>query len=216
VCSPLEAERWTYERCDPDGLLFVGRFDRAKGADILLEAFGRVLRVRPSARLIIVGADTGIADEYGRRVHAPEYIARLLPARWMAERIEVLGIRTPQEIIELRRRSCISVVASRYESFSMVTLEAMAAGAPVIAPNVGGISEIIEHEHNGLLFRPEDAANLAATILQLMSNPAMARTLGQQAARNAVMNYSPAGIARHTLTFHQEVIERSRYKAQMR
>jgi glycosyltransferase involved in cell wall biosynthesis len=207
VTPVVETERWRYERCDPNRLLFVGRFDRAKGADILIDAFARVLARRPTARVTIVGADTGVVDDGGTRTHAAEYIARALPETWMASRVELLGLQTPAQILAIRRACFACIVASRYESFSMVTLEAMAAGCPVIAPNVGGVPEIIRHERNGLLFKPANATDLADMILRLMQSPAMARALGEQGARDAVMDYDPVGVAGRTLEFYRQVIE---------
>lgn len=200
------SRRWNIRQCDPDRLLFVGRFDLGKGADVLLEAFGRVLRERPSARLTLVGQDHGISDEHGVMVKAEAYINRRFSDPFPRSRIERVGLQSPDELLALRRQSFVCVVASRYESFSMVTLEAMAAGCPVVATRVGGVPEIVHHRRNGLLVRPGHPGELADAILRLMSRPAMAETLGEQAARDAAEGYSPGCIARQTMDLYQEIL----------
>jgi glycosyltransferase involved in cell wall biosynthesis len=248
--------QWSRRTCEPAHLLFVGRFDRAKGVDVLLGAFGRVLREYPDARLTIVGADSGMRDpecppdgafvraastserefegvgEQGSlggasgvetrpdatpartaptaaRLSAPDYIARVFPEPRMRSRVEWLGMCSTERIAELRRIANVAVVASRYESFSMVTLEAMAAGMPVVAPNVGGIPELIKDGRNGLLFRAGDDAELADRIMQFLQQPGTAEAVGRQAAEDAAGDYSPVTIARRTLEFHREVIDRA-------
>jgi glycosyltransferase involved in cell wall biosynthesis len=202
-----DALRWTLSGCDQSRLLFVGRFDRGKGADILLDAFARVVREDPRARLTLVGRDHGIADANGTLVGVQDYIRKAFPEPAVQSRIEWLGLRSADELIELRRRSFACVVASRYESFSMVTLEAMASGCPIVAPNVGGVPELVRHERNGLLFRSGDPGDLARTLLRLMHRLDMAQSLGEQAVRDATAQFNPACIARRTLNLYREVLQ---------
>src|SRR5262249_34216264 len=60
------ADRWRSEECEPATVLFTGRFDRHKGGDLIIEAFGRVLHAIPDARLRFVGPDRGLVDDAGR------------------------------------------------------------------------------------------------------------------------------------------------------
>lgn len=200
--------RWSVHTCRPGQILFVGRFDRAKGADVLLDAFLRVLRTEPTAKLVMVGGDAGLCTPVGGLMHAEAYIDRVIP-RELADRVVWLGPRSPEELPELRRQSNVCVTSSRYESFSLVTLEAMASGCPVVAPAVGGIPEIVRHEHNGLLYRRGDAAEMARHVVRILRDRQLARTLGEQALVDSEREYSPAVIARQTLEFHAEVIGRS-------
>ncbi len=206
-----ESRQWSLEACDRHALLFVGRCDGAKGADLLLDAFACVLREQPAARLTMVGSEPG-SLEYrdGSRLSARAYLERVLPDASLRSRVEWRGVCSAEEIAHLRKQAYMCVVASRYESFSMVTLEAMAGGCPLVAPRVGGIPELIRDGHNGKLFHPGSAADLAEAIIQLMNQPSMAQALGRQAAEDAVRNYSPTEIARRTLEYHGEIIAQQR------
>ena len=76
------ADRWRLEGCDPRQVLFIGRFDRHKGGDLMIEAFGRVLRQVPDARLCFVGPDRGLTDPQGRRWNIEDFLGDRLPGRW--------------------------------------------------------------------------------------------------------------------------------------
>lgn len=203
-------DRWTPATCDSGRILFVGRFDRHKGGDLIIRAFARVLQSRPRTRLTFVGPDRGCIDDDGRVWSLPEFVERHLPEPWMQGQFDWLGVRSPAEIAALRRVCFVSVLASRYECFPMAALEAMAAGCPVVAPNVGGIGEMIRHERNGLLFRPGDAEDLAARVLTLMNQPAMAESLGKQALHDAAEQYDPGLLAQRTLAFYSDVLDRAK------
>lgn len=202
----VSSERhWSLAKCDPSRLLFVGRFDRHKGGDVVIDAFRRVAQRLPQVRLWFVGQEEGLTDEHGRNWALAEYIAERAPD--VAERIDCLGRQPNSSLAELRRKAFVTIVASRYETFGIVVLEAMAHGCPLAATRTGGIGEIIEDGVNGVLARPGDPDDLAATILRLFGAPELAATLGRRAAEDAV-RYHPDAIAHETALFHQSVIDR--------
>lgn len=206
IKSVPDSQRWDFNRCDPNRFLFVGRFDKGKGADILLDAFRQLLQQNPAARLTLVGLDHGITDDRGNLIRAEQYLDRLFPEPSHRAHVEWLGLQSPDELQALRRQSFACVLASRYESFSMVTLEAMACGCPIIAPNVGGIPELIRHEHNGILFQPGNAVELAQAMLSLMHRPAVAQALAAQANLDSLTRHDPAHVARQTVEFYRDVL----------
>jgi glycosyltransferase involved in cell wall biosynthesis len=212
VPNPVEPvgrdQQWSPTTCDPNRLLFVGRFDRHKGADVLIKSFAQVLRQRPQTKLTFVGPDPGLLDDTRRAWTLPQFVQQHLPEPWMQAQFEWLGPRSRSEVLTLRRAAFATVVSSRYETFSLTTLEAMAAGCPLVAADVGGIHEIVHHERNGLLFRAGDAEDLAKKLLLMMGHRGMAESLGRQAAVHTSENYSPVEIARRTLAFYREVLER--------
>jgi glycosyltransferase involved in cell wall biosynthesis len=197
------AKRWQLEACEPDHILFVGRFDRHKGGDLMLEAFREVLRKRPAALLTFVGPDHGLIDDRGHRWSLMEYIAARFPQQTDLARIRVLGSVLPSEIETLRRQAAVTVVASRYEIFGYTALEALAFGSPLVAPEVGGISEFVRHGVTGTLFRSGDAGALASALTDLLSDPPRAARLGAEAARDAEERFGARAIAAATLAFYE-------------
>jgi glycogen synthase len=77
----------------------------------------------------------------------------------------------------------ILVVPSRYEPFGMVILEGMLHGLAIVAADVGGPAEILEHGRTGLLFPPRDVMALSSALQRLLKNPEERNALGRAAAR---------------------------------
>ncbi|MFH1111382.1 MAG: glycosyltransferase family 4 protein [Planctomycetota bacterium] len=209
IAPVAEAKRWSAAQCDPESILFVGRFDRCKGADTMVGAFGRVGAIHPSSRLTLVGPDRGLVDEGGWTWSAEAYLADRLGDASVRSRVVWLGAQPPSRIVELRRRCFVTVVCSRYENFPMTALEAMAFGSPLIASRVGGLPEMIQDGRNGLLCLPDDPRDLAEKILTLLGDPALAARLGRQACIDAEERYHPRAITERMLDFYRGVIERA-------
>jgi glycosyltransferase involved in cell wall biosynthesis len=205
-CSVLPAEHWRQEECNPNQVLFVGRFDRHKGGDLVIEAFGRVLREVPRAQLIFAGPDRGYTDSDGRSWRLEEFVRDRLPGALESGQVSLLG-RTPfSALAVLRRRALVTIVCSRYENAPRVLIEAMSLGCPIVAARVGGIPELLEDGQDGLLHRAEDADDLAARILSLLNNPARAAELGRSAAAACERRFDPEIIARQTMAFYRRLI----------
>ena len=186
---------------------FVGRFDRVKGGDVVIDAFRRIAQRFPQVRLWFVGPTDELQDEQGRRWTAQEYIAERAPD--VAGRIDSGLVDCPNSALaELRRKAFVTIVASRYETFGIVVLEAMAYGCPLAATRTGGIPEIIEDGVNGLSVRPDDSGTILPQLLLVyFEAPEFAAKLGCRAAEDAA-RYHPDVIAHQTALFHQNVLDR--------
>lgn len=180
-------------------LLFVGRFDRIKGGDLVLDAFTRIVAAHPDCRLTFVGPDEGFALPDGSRLHLPEAISRL-PAAVRA-RIEVLGRKSRAEVAALRQQHPITLIASRYETFGVALIEAMAAGSAVVSTRVGGCAEVLRDGETGILVPSEDAEAIADACLRLLADPAQALRLGKAAQADVAARFAPEAIAREVVAF---------------
>jgi glycosyltransferase involved in cell wall biosynthesis len=197
--------RWSLAECDRSRLLFVGRFDRHKGGDVVIDAFRKVSQRFPRIRLCFAGPDDGVTDDQGRNWTLAKYLEERAPD--VAGRIDWLGQQPNSSLAELRRKAFATIVGSRYETFGIVVLEAIAYGCPLAATRTGGIAEIVEDGVNGVLARPGDPDHLASAITRLLEAPEFAAKLGRRAAEDAA-RYNPDAIAYETALFHQRVIDR--------
>lgn len=180
-------------------ILFVGRFDRIKGADVVLNAFTRIAGQHPECRLTFVGPDEGLVQPDGSRLHLAQAIAAL-PAD-VRSRIDVLGRKSRAEVADLRRHHPITLIASRYETFGVALIEAMVAGAAVVSTRVGGCAEILRDGETGLLIPSEDPQAMAEACLRLLRDPALTLRLGQAAQADATARFAPEVIAREVASF---------------
>ena len=198
--------RWRPDRCDPDRVLFVGRFDRHKGGDTIIDAFARLLHDRPTARLTFIGPDRGIVRD-GRSWSLEQYVERRLPGALRDGRVEWLGGRPHGELPEFRRRAAVTVVASRYETFAITVAEAMAAGCPLVSTRAGGAGELFEHGRHGLYVEPDDPDGMCAAIEGMIADPAKAAAMGRDAAEHCSRRFAPEAVADLTVSFYRRVLD---------
>ncbi|HVO35789.1 MAG TPA: glycosyltransferase family 4 protein [Gemmatimonadales bacterium] len=152
-------------------LLFVGRIWEAKGLHTLVEALG-ILRGRGESppRLTIAGPEE-------HREYAAQLRARC-EALGLANRIRWAGALPRDALLPLYEKHGILVFPSVYaEPFGIVQLEAMAAGCAVVGTATGGSAEILERDRNALVFKPDDAVDLAAHLSRLFADPALVQRL---------------------------------------
>jgi len=203
-----EAQRWTPQTRDRHRVLFVGRFDRVKGPDILLSALDRLVERRPDLRLDLVGPDRGL-DEATGTISLANFLQERVSPR-LRERVTVHGSLSPSAIASIRRTAHVTVVPSRFESFSMTALEALAAGCPLVASDAGGIPEVVRDGVSGLLFRSEDTTHLAARIEEIFSSDGLAERLSREAVSDCANRFSPRSVAQQSLEVYEAARERRR------
>ena len=206
---PQSAPLWNLDACQPKTLLFVGRFDKRKGGDIVLRAFRQLLEAEPDLLLTFVGPDAGVVGAEGRPIHFEEMRAALFTAE-MSKRILFRGKLSPTEIYALRARAFAIIIASRWENQGYTALEAMLQGCPVVSSDAGGQGELIEHGISGLLAKTGSAEDLAAKIKMLLDDPEWAASLGRRAREYVLHTHSPATVVTQTLAVYAEAIADAR------
>ena len=214
------AKRWRLEDCDRDLVLFIGRFDRHKGGDLIIEAFSRILQEVPRARLCFVGPDAGFVDSEGKRWGIEEFARDRLPGAIESGRLELHGRQPFSALDRLRRNALMTVVCSRYENAPRSLIEAMALGCPIVAADVGGIPDILRSgshaDVDGVLHRQGDPDDLAAKIVLLLNDPARAAELGRQAAASCERRFYPDVIASRLIDVYRDTIERAGSRKRLR
>lgn len=197
--------RWKLQDCDPTRIAFVGRFDRHKGGDVMIDAFAQVLRDRPDARLDFIGPDRRCVDDRGITWSLDDYLKSRLSDEARG-RVTIYGFQPPADAARLRKRALVTAAPSRYETFSLAAAEAMMAGCPLVVSAAGALTELVRHGHNGLTARPGDPQDLAARLLELLADPRRAARLGEQAAIDARARYAPDVVAEQMLDFYGRAI----------
>ncbi|HLI40744.1 MAG TPA: glycosyltransferase [Streptosporangiaceae bacterium] len=175
-------------RDGPARVLTLGRLVPRKGVDTVIAAIADV----PGAQLIVAGG-----PERARLDDDPE-VARLRAVARDARvrsRVTFTGRIGHEQVPALMRSADVIVSDPWYEPFGMVTLEAMACGAAVIASGVGGHLDTVADGVTGLLVPPRDPGALAGRIRYLLADPGRRRVLGAAAAARARSRYSWARIA---------------------
>jgi glycosyltransferase involved in cell wall biosynthesis len=150
---------------DPDraAILFVGELIPRKGGDLFLDALSKLPEARASTILI---AGDGVERNN-------------LEAHPLAPKVNFLGAMPQRRLAKYFAAADVFVFPTRNEPLGLVTLEAMASGAAVVASRVGGVPEIVEHEKNGLLFEPERVDQISHHLARVLRD----RELRERLAR---------------------------------
>jgi glycosyltransferase involved in cell wall biosynthesis len=200
--NPIPARK---ARSDGPVVLFVGRLERAKGVDALVEAIPKVLRTGCEARFVIIGKPR---NKPGGGTYL-DYINDRLGELVRQRRVVVKGFVSEDELAQAYLQADIAVVPSLvYESFSYTCAQAMMFGLPVIGSRIGGIPETLDYGKCGILVSPGNADELAEGILTLLRNRDLRLSMGEAARAHAVDRFSSEGVARQVLTVYQEALAR--------
>ena len=185
----------------PDGLCgrplvgVVARHQPEKDIQTFLKGAARVALRFPEARFPIVGDGPlrGELELFAERVG-------------LSGRAFFLGFRS--DASSIMRSLDVLVVPSRTEGSPLVTLEAMAAGVPVLASAVGGIPDQIRHESEGLLVPPGDPVALSDALLRLLEDPGFARALGEAGSLRAATEFGYATMLRRIEAVYRAALGR--------
>ncbi|SNC64823.1 Glycosyltransferase involved in cell wall bisynthesis [Hymenobacter gelipurpurascens] len=162
----------------------LGRFDDGKGQDFVIDVLHQLrTQHQQPVELVLMGELTrNEGDEYWQHLQAQ--ITRL----GLREQVHILPFSPKTEVFY--RAIDVFVLASVSETYGMVTIEAMAAGLPVVASATGGTLEIVQDGQTGLLYPLRNVAACVHQVLQCLTQPALREALGQSASQRAQAEYS--------------------------
>ena len=148
-------------------VIFTKQFYPTYAPEMVVRAFAAACRRLPDLHLLMIGGGP-----------LQSRLASLVGSLDLGERVEIKGWIDPDQAQGYIQDSDIMVMPSIMESFGVAAVEAAAAGIPVIATNVGGIPEIVEHGVNGLLIDVGDESGLTEAIITLAGDEARRRRMG--------------------------------------
>lgn len=175
--------------------------------DQLLVAIGNLYPVKGHAHLVdalalLAGRYPGLHVAIAGRGPLADALAEQARQRGLADRVHLLGLRS--DVAALLASADIFVLPSLSEGLPLALLEAMFAGCPTVATDVGEVRAALEDGEAGLLVPPGNAVALAAALDDLLSNPARARALGARAACRAAAEYDVSQmVRRYVETYHR-------------
>lgn len=178
---------------DPPRLISVARFEAPKDHELLLRALAPLRNF--DWRMDLVGS--------GPREEALRALAIDLR---LDNRIHFSGHTT--NTAERLARSQIFVLASKSEGFPRSILEAMRAGLPVIASDVGGVSEAVAHRETGLVVPPNDVASLSQALATLILSPTTRTRFGRAGRLRYELNFTFDRMARQTVALYDQILNR--------
>jgi len=182
-------------------ILFVGRLEKRKGLDYLIEAHKHIKQEIPNSRLIIVGPGTRLRNKYEKRV-----------AQNGLKDVVFVGCVSHDELPRYYKTAdIVCAPATGKESFGIVLLEAMALGKPVVASNIDGYASIMTHGVEGLLVPPRDEKALAQALVSLMASESLRQQMGAK-GRLTAAGYDWKRIVQRVVDYYAKVLSEPPWK----
>jgi glycosyltransferase involved in cell wall biosynthesis len=196
ISSVPKSKKEAYEllslECPSSVIMCIAWNDPVKGADLLLEAFSKIVRKFQDVKLWIVGeaCNSSNSRELAEKLGIQDHVV------W-------LGIRND---IPILLNCCdIYVQPSRMEAFPLAVAEAMAAGKPVAAFRVGGLPEAVEDGVTGLLAEPENIVSLSEAIIRLLENPELREKMGKAGRKRALQMFDVNKETSQTIDWYEKI-----------
>ena len=176
-------------------ILFVGRLEKRKGVDYLIEAFKQVKQEVPNSRLIVVGPGTRLRHKYEKRIQKSEL-----------ESVFFAGYTSYEDLPRyFKTAHVVCSPATGRESFGIVLLEAMAVGRPIVASNIEGYASVLSHEAEGLLVPPKNSVKLAESLVALLKDEKMRAEMGAR-GREKALQYDWGRVSQRVFDFYLKVL----------
>jgi N-acetyl-alpha-D-glucosaminyl L-malate synthase BshA len=176
VFAPKRASRLRLGGPGTKVLMHASNFRPVKNIPVVIQVFSEV-RKRLQAKLVMVG-------------DGPEKAGAEQLAREMGVHRDVLFLGNQDCMEEMLPLADVFLLPSSSESFGLVALEAMSAEVPVVCSNAGGLPEVVEHGFTGFLHEPAHVAGYTASVLKLLANEGLRRTMGRRGRRVAMERFS--------------------------
>jgi D-inositol-3-phosphate glycosyltransferase len=180
-------------------ILFVGRMEPLKGLDVLLGAAAR-LDDEPAFKVVVVGGD-------GNGTEEALHLQKVSEGLGIADRVSFMGPVGHDKLPLYYNAADVCVVPSRYESFCLVALEAMACGTPVVASRVGGLSATVRDGETGYLVGRQSPQPFAERVAALLADEELRQSFGRTASE-AVTGFGWGRIADSIERLYDEVAAR--------
>ena len=181
----------------PDGekiVMHISNFRAVKRAEDVVSVFAKLTAKQPS-RLVLVG-------------DGPERPRVLMRAEELGVRDRVMFLGKHTSVHEVLSCADLFLLPSASESFGLVALEAMACGAPVVASNVGGLPEVIEHGTSGYMFDVGDIDAMAEAGLRIMGDDEHWRSLSEAGRALAEERFSSERVVPQYERYYEQVLRR--------
>lgn len=179
-------------------LLFVGRFNKVKGVDVLLNAIN-LIKDTPQMNgriLVIMGVDFGFESQ----------MFKMIDALKINDKVKVIRNPPREDVIAAYNECKFLVLPSRWELSPLTPLEGFAFKRPVISSDTHGIPYTVKNEENGLLVKPEDFKSLASAIIKLLDDEQKCVEYGLAGYSLVQNECNSRAMAENTLKIYQQII----------
>jgi glycosyltransferase involved in cell wall biosynthesis/GT2 family glycosyltransferase len=189
-------------------IFFVGRLERRKGVQNLIDAMEEVFDACGDVEFVLAGQND-IVDPAVNMTFADYFQTKYGRKSWK-NRVKFPGIISDEEKDEEMSRCAVFVSPSLFESFGIIFVEAMIRGKPVIGCRTGGMKEVVDDENTGILVEPDDTHALAQAIIRLIRDEKLRGRMGENGRARYDKLFSIDACIRESLKIYEDVARRAK------
>jgi glycosyltransferase involved in cell wall biosynthesis len=171
-------------------IVFIGRFSKEKGVDILVQAFNELYYTNKRISLIMIGEGE---EEQSLKDYCSE---NNLPVQFLSPRINIFDYYNIADVI---------VLPSRVDPFPYVMLESGLMQKPFVGSRVDGISELINNDVNGLLFESENVSELVKSLQLICEDKLLAEKISNNLYHDVLANHTVDKVIHHYIAFYKSL-----------
>lgn len=204
--------QWAIDKCERHSIFVSQATYPIKGFHILLSALAILKRKYPDCKLYVasaVGYEKGFSRPKWRNSQYVNYICSLIKRLNLKDDIFFVGSLNEKEMLEYFLRANVFVSPSSIENSSNSIGEAMLLGMPIVASNVGGTCDILEHKKEGFLYPADEPYMLAHYMSKIFDNSETAVIMGENAHERAMLNHSRERNLQDVLEAYSIIIKQS-------
>lgn len=184
------------EKRDSSTLLFFGRIWPYKGLKYLIEAMPMIINKIPTVKLIIAGRGENLQQYFPHEIDPQHY--------------EIINDFIPDaQVIELFQKSTLTILPYIEASQSGVAALSYGFDTPIIASDVGGLSEIVCHDQDGILVPPRHPQALADAIIKILENPLKLTQMQRAAQSRCQTDLNWSNIAQQTVMVYEQALQKN-------
>lgn len=176
------------DKPNPPVVMYVGKLEKWKGIDTLIESFKIINKQVKNVRFLIVG--TGSMEGELRASNLP---------------IEFFGHVPYIEMPRIYQKATVLVLPSYMEGFPVTCVEALSCHVPIVATDVGDIKEIVIDGETGFLAKPGDAKEIASYIIQILNDKTLAKKMGENGRVHVEKNFSYETVTEKIIKIYQKI-----------
>jgi len=180
-------------------VLFVGRLEKTKGIEVIIEAIPEIAQKIPDAKFIFVGKDKLRRKEQTYGQYMRSYLSEY--------NIKFIDPIPQKEVAECYQKSTVTIFPSLFEPGGTVAIESILCGCPAIVTNVGGFKEYFKDRENTLLIEPDSSDELAMAVIELLENDALRNRITQNARHMAQNNLTLERKANESIEIYKKAID---------
>jgi len=194
------------DQTEPNALIFIAVLSPIKGLHCLMDVLKIIKHKNPQICLRIIGFFTPGLQWYQKQIE------KIIFERNLTNNVIFLGPKSETQIADqLQKANCL-LLTSKQETAPMVISEAMAAGKPVVAMDVGGVHFMIRDGVTGFVTPKGDSKAMADRVLQILEDDILRERMGVSARSVALEKYHPEAVAKKTIGVYEEILKMENWR----